>query len=108
MVQTTNNVFDNSLLKYVTPQSLLAWHRVRLANLMAHNGEEWADIYQQYNSGIIFSYVSVVFVQLPNGYMYCIVLVSNPQVGITVHCFCLRHYLYTRLGLSVSLSTQGS
>ncbi|XP_020608826.1 phospholipase B-like 1 [Orbicella faveolata] len=51
MVQTTNNVFNNSLLKYVTPQSLLAWHRVRLANLMAHNGEEWADVYKQYNSG---------------------------------------------------------
>ena len=51
MIQTTNNVFDSSLYKNVKPQSLLAWHRVRLSNLMAHNGKEWADIYQQYNSG---------------------------------------------------------
>ena len=59
MLQTTNNVFNTSLLKYVTPESLLAWHRVRLANLMAHNGKEWADVYKQYNSGIkLLSYVS--------------------------------------------------
>ena len=60
MLQTTNSVFNTSLLQYVTPQSLLAWHRVRLANLMAQNGEEWADVYKQYNSGIMFSYVSGV------------------------------------------------
>jgi len=53
MLQTTNNVFDTTLLKYVTPQSLLAWHRVRLANLMARSGEEWANVYKQYNSGIV-------------------------------------------------------
>ena len=52
MLQTTNDVFNTSLLKYVTPQSLLAWHRVRLAHLMAHTGEEWAEVYKQYNSGI--------------------------------------------------------
>lgn len=52
MVQTTNSMFNNSLLKYVSPESLLAWHRVRLANLMAHNGREWAEVYKQYNSGI--------------------------------------------------------
>lgn len=51
MVQTTNNVFNTSLYKYVSTESLLAWHRVRLANLMAHNGEEWAEVYEQYNSG---------------------------------------------------------
>ncbi|KAL9959898.1 hypothetical protein ACROYT_G033271 [Oculina patagonica] len=51
MVQTTNSMFNNSLLKYVSPESLLAWHRVRLANLMAHNGKEWAEVYKQYNSG---------------------------------------------------------
>ena len=52
MVQTTNNVFNTSLYKYVSTESLLAWHRVRLANLMAHNGEEWAEVYEQYNSGM--------------------------------------------------------
>ena len=52
MVQTTNNVFNTSLYKYVSTESLLAWHRVRLANLMAHSGEEWAEVYEQYNSGM--------------------------------------------------------
>lgn len=51
MVQTTNHVFNASLYKYVSTESLLAWHRVRLANLMAHNGEEWGEVYKQYNSG---------------------------------------------------------
>ena len=52
MLQTTNEVFNTSLLKYVTTQSLLGWHTVHLANLMAHTGEEWAAVYKQYNSGI--------------------------------------------------------
>ena len=52
MLQTTNSMFNDSLLKDVTPQSLLAWHRVRLANVMAHNGKEWGEVYKQYNSGI--------------------------------------------------------
>ena len=52
MLQTTNSLFNNSLLKYVSPESLLAWHRVRLANLIAHSGKEWAEVYKLYNSGI--------------------------------------------------------
>ena len=51
MIQTTNDVFNTSLLKFVSSNSLLAWHRVRLANLMAHSGKEWSDVYKQYNSG---------------------------------------------------------
>ena len=51
MLQTTNSLFNTSLLKYVSTESLLAWHRVRLSNLMARGGKEWAEIYTQYNSG---------------------------------------------------------
>jgi len=51
MIQTTNNVFNLSLYELVTPQSLFAWQRVRLANSMAKNGEEWYQIVSQYNSG---------------------------------------------------------
>lgn len=51
MVQTTNNIFNHSLFQLVTPDSLLAWHRVRLANLMARTGEDWYDIVKQHNSG---------------------------------------------------------
>lgn len=51
LLQTTNNVFNTSLYKYVQPKSLLAWQRVRVANMMAHNGRQWADIFSKYNSG---------------------------------------------------------
>ncbi|XP_041938702.1 phospholipase B-like 1 [Alosa sapidissima] len=51
MTQTTNSVYNNSLFSSVTPQSLLAWQRVRLANAMARTGEHWASIFSKYNSG---------------------------------------------------------
>jgi hypothetical protein len=81
MLQTTNSIFNLSLyevgrqtrpslltvfffslvpfnphlslfiLKAVTPDSLLAWHRVRVANMMAKSGSEWANAVSQYNSG---------------------------------------------------------
>ncbi|KAF3846753.1 hypothetical protein F7725_003831 [Dissostichus mawsoni] len=42
MTQTTNNVFNSSLFDSITPNSLFAWQRVRLAHSLAHTGEEWA------------------------------------------------------------------
>ncbi|KAL3876032.1 hypothetical protein ACJMK2_033919 [Sinanodonta woodiana] len=51
MLQTTNNIFNTDLYKKVTSNSLLAWHRVRLANMMAHSGQEWATLFAQFNSG---------------------------------------------------------
>ena len=35
VLETTNNVFNKSLYAAVQPESLFAWHRVRLANLLA-------------------------------------------------------------------------
>eukprot|EP01099_Mayorella_cantabrigiensis_P006201 TRINITY_DN5130_c0_g1_i1.p1 TRINITY_DN5130_c0_g1~~TRINITY_DN5130_c0_g1_i1.p1 ORF type:complete len:299 (-),score=70.55 TRINITY_DN5130_c0_g1_i1:129-1025(-) len=51
MLQTTNNIFNQTLYKQVVPQSLLAWQRVRLANTLASTGKEWANLVAQYNSG---------------------------------------------------------
>ncbi|XP_016052929.1 PREDICTED: phospholipase B-like 1 [Miniopterus natalensis] len=51
LLQTTNSVYNKTLLKLVTPQSLLAWQRVRVANMMASDGKQWADIFSKYNSG---------------------------------------------------------
>ncbi len=51
MTQTTNNVFNSSLFDTVTPDSLLAWQRVRLAHSLARNGEEWAKTFAKHNSG---------------------------------------------------------
>mmetsp|Transcript_36111 Transcript_36111/g.93933 ORF Transcript_36111/g.93933 Transcript_36111/m.93933 type:complete len:509 (-) Transcript_36111:694-2220(-) len=51
MIQTTNNVFNTSLYDNVKPESLLAWHRVRLSSWMAKSGKEWAEIFARHNSG---------------------------------------------------------
>ncbi|KAM3598434.1 uncharacterized protein V6R79_018022 [Siganus canaliculatus] len=51
MTQTTNNVFNSTLFDVITPSSLFAWQRVRLAHNLAHTGEEWAITFSKYNSG---------------------------------------------------------
>lgn len=35
----------------LTPQCVPSWHRVRAANLLAHNGSEWVRFFKMYNSG---------------------------------------------------------
>ncbi|XP_045924422.1 phospholipase B-like 1 isoform X1 [Micropterus dolomieu] len=50
MTQTSIGVFNISLYSQLSPHSLLAWQRVRLANSLAHSGEEWAHIFSKYNS----------------------------------------------------------
>lgn len=61
MLQTTNNVFNKKLYNFVKPQSLFAWQRVRVANMMANGGEEWSKIMTRYNSGtyrlFVFDYL---------------------------------------------------
>ncbi|XP_071797643.1 phospholipase B-like 1 isoform X1 [Asterias amurensis] len=51
MLQTTNNIFNQTLYDLVTPYTLPAWVRVRVANLMANNGSQWGQIVGRYNSG---------------------------------------------------------
>ena len=51
MTQTTNNMFNASLYALLTPNSLLAWQRVRLAHSLARTGQEWADTFAMHNSG---------------------------------------------------------
>lgn len=51
MLQTTNSVFDQTLMKQVVPESLLAWQRVRIANMMADSGKTWAETFSKCNSG---------------------------------------------------------
>ncbi|XP_013417551.1 phospholipase B [Lingula anatina] len=51
VLQTTNNVFNMSLYDYVKPQSVFAWQRVRVANMMARNGQQWGEIINTCNSG---------------------------------------------------------
>lgn len=51
MLQTTNNIFNSSLYDKVTPEALLAWYRVRVANLLANNAQQWGEVMKKYNSG---------------------------------------------------------
>uniref|UniRef100_A0A8C0HEV1 Phospholipase B-like n=1 Tax=Chelonoidis abingdonii TaxID=106734 RepID=A0A8C0HEV1_CHEAB len=51
MLQTTNSVFNQTLLKQVVPKSLFAWQRVRIANMMADSGKTWAQTFLRCNSG---------------------------------------------------------
>jgi hypothetical protein len=51
MLQTTNGIFNTTLYEQVVPTSLLAWQRVRVANMLASSGAEWADLVAQFNSG---------------------------------------------------------
>ena len=59
-METTNNVFDRALYAKVVPQSLWAWERVRVANLVANSGPEWSAAVSQYNSGTYNNQYQVV------------------------------------------------
>uniref|UniRef100_A0A8C5GPD2 Phospholipase B-like n=1 Tax=Gouania willdenowi TaxID=441366 RepID=A0A8C5GPD2_GOUWI len=60
MTQTSIGVIRTSLFSQLSPHSLLAWQRVRLANSLAHSGEEWAHVFSKYNSGTYNSQYMVV------------------------------------------------
>ena len=51
MVETTNGIYNKSLYKLVVPESLWAWQRVRLANLVSPDGPTWGDVMAWHNSG---------------------------------------------------------
>ncbi len=53
VLETTNQIFDMSLYNRVGVHSVLAWQRVRVANTLAHGGEEWAQLVAKYNSGAL-------------------------------------------------------
>ncbi|KAL5516228.1 hypothetical protein EMCRGX_G001509 [Ephydatia muelleri] len=51
VIETTNDILNNTLFEAVTPKALLSWHRMRLANWLATGGEQWAGYFSEYNSG---------------------------------------------------------
>lgn len=51
VLQTTNHIFNNSILEILTPRSAVSWQRVRVANMLAANGSAWADLLARENSG---------------------------------------------------------
>ena len=69
VLETTNQIYNHELFNLVKPQSLFAWQRVRVANMMAHSGYEWYKTIRMYNSGI-FS-LMLCNVLLLNSTNYC-------------------------------------
>ncbi|ETO14283.1 hypothetical protein RFI_23087 [Reticulomyxa filosa] len=51
VVETTNDIFNKSLFSRLTPETLLSWQRVRIANALATTAQEWTQIFAEYNSG---------------------------------------------------------
>mmetsp|Transcript_30716 Transcript_30716/g.80404 ORF Transcript_30716/g.80404 Transcript_30716/m.80404 type:complete len:565 (+) Transcript_30716:27-1721(+) len=60
MVQTSNGVMNNSLYDLITPSSLLAWQRVRVASAIASTGEEWWNAFRTNASGTYVNQYMVV------------------------------------------------
>ena len=51
VMETTNGVLNDKLYELVTPQSLLTWQRVPVANALCTSGREWTDTFARFNSG---------------------------------------------------------
>lgn len=49
--ETTNNLYNLSLLDLVVPQSVLSWMRVTASNQMAKSGSDWGTQFSRYHSG---------------------------------------------------------
>jgi len=51
VMETSNNIFNQSLYEKCNPNQLLSWHRTTLANRLAATGSDWYTIFSKYNSG---------------------------------------------------------
>jgi hypothetical protein len=51
VMETTNGVLDSTLYQKVTPNTLLTWTRMPIANGIATSGKQWTDIFSILQSG---------------------------------------------------------
>lgn len=51
ITETTNGIFNKTMLSTIKPQSILSWIRVVVANRLAVDGEEWTRLFAIDNSG---------------------------------------------------------
>ena len=124
VLETTNNVFDKDLYKLVVPQSLFAWHRVRVASLLAPTPTAWGELFGEYNSGTYNNQYIVLsagtFVPgkpLPPGFLVIVEQLPGLVVaGDTTELLTLGHFpsfnvpywsaIYTRAGYPALLANR--
>jgi hypothetical protein len=51
VIETTNGNMNQKLYDLVTPESLLTWQRIPVANSMATGGADWTSTFSRHNSG---------------------------------------------------------
>lgn len=51
IMETTNEIFNDTLYSYIKPETFLVWQRAVVSNILATNSPSWVQIFQQYNSG---------------------------------------------------------
>ncbi|PRP87203.1 phospholipase B-like protein [Planoprotostelium fungivorum] len=49
--ETTNEIMDETLFKFIDPSTLMTWQRAMISNRLAKDGEEWTDLFSMHNSG---------------------------------------------------------
>jgi hypothetical protein len=52
VTETTNDIWNSALYALVQPGSVSIWARTLIANRMASNGNEWAELFARYNNGV--------------------------------------------------------
>ena len=53
VMETTNNILNESLYDLLSPQTLLTWVRTYIANRLASSAESWTEIFEKENSGTV-------------------------------------------------------
>jgi len=51
VMETTNEVFNSSLYKFVVPETVPYWVRIMVANRIAKSGQQWSEVFSKHNSG---------------------------------------------------------
>jgi len=60
MTQTSNDIINHTVYDLIKPQSLFAWQRVRLANVVAQTGEQWKQYFSFHPSGTYVNQYMIV------------------------------------------------
>jgi hypothetical protein len=55
IMETTNDIFNDSMYDIMTSQGLFSWHRVMLANYLAIDGETWENVFARGPSSWTYS-----------------------------------------------------